>query len=255
MDYWSAIWEYRFRYPQVRYLHSISRNHWNKSTPRVAVLEFALDKVVSPPISSASALRDYLKSSSSLQSSDCQHRLYLVEDLDREIVDVLGSHFWIDPYLLACQCSTSFWANQSAYGRPVDALSRQRERLQSWNNSRMASSPSSTDMAPHTPLSFTLRYLETLELRSDPLVWSMNSHDNFGRELRWDKLDRKDLVFYVRRNASFWTRKTDHGWDSESSKPNPLPPLLSSSPSPPCCQPTDGPDLAFCQRSSSPSPP
>ncbi|KAK5430342.1 hypothetical protein LTR34_006069 [Exophiala xenobiotica] len=70
------------------------------------------------------------------------------------------------------------------------------------------------DTVPHTPLSFTLRYLETLELRSDPLVWSMNSHDNFGRELRWDKLDRKDLVFYVRRNASFWTRKTDHGWDT-----------------------------------------
>ena len=176
----------------------------------MAILEFGPDRVVSPPVSSAEGLRDYLKSSS---QSDCQHRLYLVEDLDREIVDVLGSHFWIDPYLLACQCSTSFWANQSAYGRPVDALSRQRDRLKSWN------SGTSFPDATHTPLSFTLRYLETLELRSDPLVWSMNSYDNFGRELRWDKLDRRDLVFYVRRNASFWTRKTDHGWDSEQAAP------------------------------------
>ncbi|KAK1758959.1 hypothetical protein QBC47DRAFT_97084 [Echria macrotheca] len=38
--------------------------------------------------------------------------------------------------------------------------------------------------------------------------------DNYGRELRFDKLDWDDKVSIIRRCGSFWTRKQADGWDA-----------------------------------------
>jgi len=143
MKYWQAIEEYKFRYPYIRHLINI-HDRWTKP-PSVTVLQFWPDHVDSKRLDSLDELRSYLRHNAAGQEDQargfCRHNLYLVEDLNGEVIDILGGHFWIDPYLFASQASASFYAptdrHYGNYARPMLPLSSQRRRLESYRRSLM----------------------------------------------------------------------------------------------------------------------
>lgn len=172
--------------------------HWARSKFRVRVLEFFQDKVVSKALETAEKLSVYLEE---VPNSACKHHLYLVEDFSLNVMEVLGSHFRIDPYIFAAQSSVTYWTNfPRGVGLPRKLFSMQRPTEQFTQ--------------------FTLRYLEfnVLDEKQQYKIYD-KIHDiytdaNLRRKIFFDRLDLDD-VFFIRRNSSCWTEKTQEGWDSK----------------------------------------
>jgi hypothetical protein len=166
--------------------------NWTRPRSRVRVLEFFPDKVLSKPQETATDVSKYLKE---VPNSACNHRLYLVEDFSLDVIEVLGSHFWIDPYIFAAQSSVIYWAMYpDGTGIPRKLFSMQCPTQQ-----------------------FTLRYLEFNVLRERNQQYNIHhvhTDANLSRLIYFDKLF-SDHVFFVRRNASSWTEKTPRGWNSQ----------------------------------------
>lgn len=216
MDYWRTIEDYQFRHPFIRHLLKV-KDEWTVSHPHATVLQFWPDRVLSIDFNGLDELRRYvIKHEKRGRGPElCNHNLYLIEDLNAEVVNILGGSFWIDPYLFACQASVDFhapWDHLSgSHPRPILPLSRHRQRLETWDfqGTKHGNEPSE-------PTSFTLRYPEVVEVMNRPRK-ATRLQDNFNREMRFDKIDLTDHVSIVRRCASFWVAKQDDGWDGESS--------------------------------------
>ncbi|KAI1367873.1 hypothetical protein F5Y08DRAFT_297214 [Xylaria arbuscula] len=143
---------------------------------RVRMLEFMPDGVVSTTLGTAEDLAKYLQRA---RSNGCKHHLYLVEDFDQDVINVLRSHFPIEPYLVDAQSSKTF--QQSGLPRKLVSMQSPTEQ-------------------------YTLTYLEVNRLE-DPKqhynIFYEYTEANTKRQIFFDKIYRDD-VFYIQRNASFW---------------------------------------------------
>ncbi|KAH7074616.1 hypothetical protein BKA63DRAFT_316899 [Paraphoma chrysanthemicola] len=181
----------------------------NRRPPgRCCVLEFRdspsgahVEDVIFKDISS---LANYLELHSPLQGkaidSDCLNRLYILEDLSPEYIDLLGAHLRVDPLVISSHMNT--WRN-------LDARTIAQRTLPSLRNPR--------DM-------FTVRYPE-LRVHGPPVE---DTRWTFAADTRWTfaanrrkfdpwfqipggAVDLKGDVSITRRCASFWVNSTQQG--------------------------------------------
>jgi hypothetical protein len=128
----------------------------------------------------------------------CQHRLFLVEDLDTEYVEILGSYLNVDGTVFASQIRDAHYSGGANGHVP---------RLPSFHN-------------PHH--SFTLRYYESR-------YFNIQSLSDYGTDLVTAANVRRQITFkigsyhfgkpgepkghvgQIRRNTSFWSRKEEDG--------------------------------------------
>jgi hypothetical protein len=179
---------------------------------RCYCLKFENDNSVSvvkdAGVDSPATLKSYLeKNPASISRANNQRRLFILEDMDPEYVDILGYHLGVDPLVFSEQMNT--WNFTDSWSIPYRGL------------------PS---MA--TPeQSFTLRYYELRTLFDpksvDVLSLQMSFATNFRRYERWRDIDVPSAGppdrrhAFVRRCASFWTSqdpKSTAGNDAQVSE-------------------------------------
>jgi hypothetical protein len=198
------------RNPNLRWSHieyTATRSEYGKAT----VLELRGSQpfgITRLDFESSQSLSDYLAAN----SPPSNRRVILLEGLARNYVDVLGSHFNMDPSLFASQKRPNSW------------------QLGTFNLERTSSLPSLNDPMK----SFMIRYPE---LRHFPLlddrtqlnsryVKDLDGHRrvDISRRTREKDLNRDrewgdfGTIGIVNRAASYWSRKYENGsWDCESS--------------------------------------
>lgn len=142
------------------------------------------------------SLRTYLEQHSPLSgepvSSDCNHRLYILEDLAPEYVEALGHHLHVDPLVFESQISS--W-------RFVDTRTIEQRTLPSLKNPKE---------------SFTVRYpeLRSFDYALDDWRWTFAA--NRRKIDPWfpipgGRVEMKDQIALVRRCASFWVDNPEPG--------------------------------------------
>lgn len=200
-SYLNSLFDPKVKFPYIRYLEHCCRNWKNSSdTCKATVLKFyannSIDRV---DFASSKDLHTHFQQRS--RGSSCSHHLYLIQDLSEEYLEILGSQFGIDPYLFASQAWTAHWGGSEDFGMPHKLPSLQEKTS-----------------------SFTLRYYEPqiVHVHGDtfPPDWSDKKFklvSNLDRKAEGDKEGRgwSRKTFFVRRNASFWTKRSTDSWDSE----------------------------------------
>ncbi|QDS77149.1 hypothetical protein FKW77_001366 [Venturia effusa] len=177
---------------------------------RCICLEFDAEKVTilgSHPdgFASPADLAGYLSSNPAKASRVARkRRLFILEDLEPNYVDVLGHHLGVDPLIFS-------------------------EQMNTWNFTDSRSIPHRSLPSMSTPKqSLTLRYYEIRTLDDaksiGDLTFQMTFAINRRRYERWRDIDlklagdRDKRYGFIRRCASFWTSqevdKKDQGWDA-----------------------------------------
>jgi len=150
-------------------------------------------------------LREYLKTHPAYASRRSgEKRLFILEDLEPDYVDMLGEHLGIDPLVVSEQMNTwNFTTSSSIAYRGLPSTSSPKQ-------------------------SFTLKYydIQTLQDPSsvDALTFQMTFAINRRRYERWRDVDlplaqMNSKQAFVRRCASFWTSQgelagsRESGWD------------------------------------------
>lgn len=178
---------------------------------RCVCLEFEDDKVTvlnthPDGFASPADLARYLSRNPAKASRQAKkRRMFVLEDLEPDYVDVLGFHLGVDPLVFS-------------------------EQMNTWNFTDSTSIPHRSLPSMSTPKqSFTLRYYEIRTLHDarsiGDLTFQMTFAINRRRYERWRDIDlklsgNKDKRHgFIRRCASFWTSqegdKEDEGWDGE----------------------------------------
>ena len=190
LSYVDAISKCRRRYPDLLHLDNFLKSYRSQQG-QAAVLEFKKGKVKRTNFSDADDLRGYFQRS---PTDPCRHRLYLLEDLSRPYVEVFGSHFRINLHLFASQER----ANWISRDNPSLGLTY-----------RLPSAEIQDSI-------FTLRYYELGSFlgEGDLHLGVMTSDSNIFRIIDRDRF-AGDRVFSIKRNASFWSRANDEGWDGK----------------------------------------
>ena len=155
--------------------------------------------------SSYNKLHAYLSSS----SSDCQHRLYIIEDLDAAFIELLGAYLNVDGTVFGSQIRDTHFSG-------------------GWEHGHQPQLPSFQD--PRA--SFTLRYYEARYFDDGSLPdfsASVRTSGNLSRRILLGKGRRNKFsgnvgllrtrnydghVGLIRRNTSFWSRvETNGSWN------------------------------------------
>ena len=168
---------------------------------RTCVLEFRDSRVDAIPLS-LHDLQIYAKDPYLFQryrdEARCMHRLFLVEDLTPEYIEELGTILSPDPTAFADQLNTWHY-NANPSSAPM-------RNLPSLTNSMNA---------------FSLRYYE-IRSRCKNLGFLRRTASFVSRKFEpWAEIQTRihtkssDLAL-VRRNTTFWSRKTERGWDGEA---------------------------------------
>lgn len=190
--------------PYQRLVSSMKRNHPNLSTLAeilaqpsedgvAAVVNFHEDRVTEERFSHSSQLRNFLN-----RDSQCHRRLFLLQGLPSNYIEVLGPKFNIDPNFFARQIQSGI-LHSSKGVRDIPLLS---------------SHPTSRE-------SFCLRYHELREFFDPISDWELRVMDQ-ARRVSVSKWNGEfDGVGIVRKNASVWfrPRKAERGWDGMSEGP------------------------------------
>lgn len=178
---------------------------------RCVCLEFEDDEVTvlkthPDGFASPADLARYMSSNSAKVSRQAQkRRLFVLEDLEPDYVDVLGHHLGVDPLVFS-------------------------EQMNTWNFTDSTSIPHRSLPSMSTPKqSFTLRYYEIRTLHDaksiGDLTFQMTFAINRRRYERWRDIDLKlsgtkdKRHGFIRRCASFWTSQEGddegQGWDGK----------------------------------------
>ena len=184
------------RYYNIKHLENLSRRTEHQTSCRVAMVEFpsthnsetSLRRFEDFP-----SLCSHLHESNAAKVSSCR-RVYVMENLSDNYVELLGSHFAIDPFVFACQIQRSNWEGETRYGNTPKLLS--------------CRDPSKT---------FSIWYNEVrvFDHPKDGLRDCIS-----GRGISFAKLGHGywhlNKVGVIRRVASFWSRGTENGgWEGQ----------------------------------------
>lgn len=211
-SYLSFVDKLSGRYPTLRYLTSFTekqREHGSDYQFPIgcSVLEFHEAGVKHLTFSSYSTKMDVhgrtLERYLSTQPTTPTRRLYMLEDLSEQYIELFGSYLGVDAQIFAAQIQDGHWGEDDRIGHPPQLLS-----------------------ANNHEKSFTLRYYETRVLDNPPLdpVPSMvriaaNVSRNVTFQHEVTRGDKNHIwcdgpVATILRNASFWCRmEEDGGWN------------------------------------------
>lgn len=182
-------------FPCIRYLDHC-RKEW-KTRPglcKSTVLKFYPEKVLREDITTTEELERHFQQR---HHETCANHLYLIQDLSEKYIEILGSWFWLDPYLFASQSWVAHWGGDQDFGPPH----------------RLYLSPQSNIV------DFTIRYYEVRVLNERfPPDWTdekLKLTSSVHRRAEGGANERgwAGRTFFVRKNASFWVKKTSSGWD------------------------------------------
>jgi hypothetical protein len=199
--YLNLVQSLAHRFPSLVHLTSFVERQLRQPVFPVcaAVLEFRDDEVRKINFddkdgeSGYEKLQVYLSSS----SSDCQHRLYLLEDLDAPFVELLGAYLNIDGTVFASQIRDTHYSGE-------------------WKSGHQPKLPSFHD--PNK--SFTLRYYEARyfdDCNISELSSAVRTMGNIQRQVTFGIGKSRHYTGHVgliRRNTSFWSRvEGDGSWN------------------------------------------
>ncbi|KAH7411532.1 hypothetical protein BKA64DRAFT_383004 [Cadophora sp. MPI-SDFR-AT-0126] len=193
------------RYPVLNYLNAFVSK---KSQPgplypvRTAVLEFYAHSVVRIDFDSSDGVSAYSKLSAYLTSlHQCKNRLFLLEDLSPEFIELLGGYLNIDGTVFAHQIRDAHYSGGPWNGHPPQLPSE-------------IGSPQG---------GFTLRYYEPRYLDDPDLPAFSSAVQTLGNVARpvtfgkptWnEQKNQEGHVGHVRHNTSFWsTEDGEGGWN------------------------------------------
>lgn len=164
---------------------------------RVTVVDFTPDIPTTTFLDSPESIKGFLTTPNGAETSS--KRLFLVEDIGAEYVNVFGSHFLIDPSLFATHMQSKSW---------ITSLS--------WSATPQLPS------ALKTKTSFSLRYHEVMLLSSTDTHHRLGEqnldpiHGNVRRGIKVGRFQKTDGICpaVMLRAASFWSKmKSTGGWD------------------------------------------
>ena len=192
---------------EIRMVKSTYSNEYEVSPGRCAVLEFNGSSVHHEELPLASDLRRYFRNHESgiLNADAC--RLFILEDLEPDFVELLGDNLGVDPLVFAEQTNAWYFTDiQSVGHRQLPSLIKPQK-------------------------SFTLRYHEIRRPQSghEDDLSAMSKQTTFAINRRlyepWvvvesPSMPSTDSVAVVRRCASFWTSQKENalpgtGWNGE----------------------------------------
>lgn len=160
---------------------------------RVAVLEYSgRNSVRSRLFSSSEDLENYMTH----RTSEAMGRLYIVEDIAANYVEILGAHFSVDPSIFARQLRTATWESSST----------------------ASSAPRLPSTVAHET-TFSLRYPEIIKF-SNPSIREpqyLFCYCNLYRKIDIVRSEPfYDGVGTINRRISFWSKKRENGaWDGK----------------------------------------
>lgn len=194
----------------------IYHNNFGNSPGRCAVLEFNNADVVEKQFDRPEHLRRHFQTINGDNQSTDTCRLYILEDLHPEFMELLGDNLGVDPHVFAEQTNTWYFTDFESIGhRQLPSLVRPEK-------------------------SFTLRYRELrkphLDYKDD--LSPLSNQMTFAINRRWyepwlvvesPSMPAKGSVSAVRRCASFWTSQeqdvfSKSGWKGKS-LPNRVSPI------------------------------
>lgn len=93
---------------------------------RVNLLEYPMHgaEVSSREFTDPGELDRHIKSLQGKDASSVKLRLYVVEDLSRDVIESLGSHYDVDPSFFREHLVDNVWYNISKPSQPVNALEK-----------------------------------------------------------------------------------------------------------------------------------
>lgn len=185
-------------YTELRYLRNELRraqgtSHAERS--RASVLELSTGRPVHKPFQSSIDLEKYL--SSSVQEP--QNRLYILEDISTNYVEVFGSHFSIEPSFWARHLRTTNWETSTTAGK-VTPLPSMNKGGHVWSLVYLEAT-----------------YVEGPSFGKFHCPTALFADTNLYRQVNMIQPGRfYDGVATVCRRASFWSRtNSDRGWDGK----------------------------------------
>lgn len=192
-SYVSKISSMLKKYPNLVYLHEALTGNSILQPDSTAVLEFKPSGVQRRDFQAPNDIRNYIDG-----NNVCKRRLFLLEGLPTDYVEIYGSLLRIDPYFFTRQLRTVY----------------REMSIEKCNTSRLPSQ----GFAP-TEYSFAAWYYELRYFGAN----IQEDVDEFGfsapqdRKIDFTRLNGiYDVVGIVRRMASFWSRITDTGdWDGK----------------------------------------
>jgi hypothetical protein len=188
-------------------LDEIYRNNFGSSPGRCAVLEFRGTSVTRKQFDRPEHLRQYFQAVSGSSQNVETCRLYILEDLDPDFMELLGDNLGVDPHTFAEQTNTWYFTDFDSIGhRQLPSLVRPAK-------------------------SFTLRYREFRRPHDDHEkdTSPMSNQMTFAINRRWyepwlvvesPSMPANGTVNMVRRCASFWTSEEEDivspsGWNGD----------------------------------------
>lgn len=181
---------------------------------RCCVLEFCTNTtsawVRKEYFNDEASLRKYLEKHNPVSGDPvddhCNHRLYILEDLAPEYVDLLGKHLHVDPLVFASQINSWRFLNTGTIAQRT---------LPSLNDPRK---------------SFSVRYTELRSFREALDDWRWTFAINRRKIDPWfpvegGRVNMTDEVALIRRCVSFWVNNPTaaaNGWNGMVSSPHSL---------------------------------
>jgi hypothetical protein len=194
-SYRSLVSSMRFRNPILAKLDGIlTRQGPSSEDGRVAVIELHDNHVAVRRLHTSDELLDYMTNLEQLPPPSCNRRLYLLEGLPSNYIEILGSRLRIDPDVFARQIDCGYLTIlKDARDIPM-----------------LPSHPTSKD-------SFSLRYNELRDFGKNIDSFEVRCTNQPRRKstTKWE--GKFDGVSIVRRKASFWSRMNGaKGWNGAS---------------------------------------
>ncbi|KAI0971892.1 hypothetical protein F4678DRAFT_432432 [Xylaria arbuscula] len=164
----------------------------------VSVLSYCTSEVKRENFTSAQTLRDGLESANA--DSSIKFKLYVVEDLSRDVIEILGSNFAIEPDFFRAHIVDYAWYNvRDRWRNPpmLDVVSRH----QNWMQLRYVTARYFDVHGGHGQKDYHKTFKEAVK-EADSFNIFRRVDDDLSNKSFWDKDGA--IVGYTRSRATFW---------------------------------------------------
>ncbi|KAI1304367.1 hypothetical protein F5Y03DRAFT_177760 [Xylaria venustula] len=164
----------------------------------VSVLSYCASEVKRENFTSAQTLKDGLESTN--EDSSVKFRLYVVEDLSRDVIEILGSKFAIEPDFFRAHIVDYAWYNvRDRWRNPpmLDVVSRH----QNWMQLRYVTARYFDVHSGHGQKDYQKTFKEAVK-EADSFNIFRRVDDDLSNKSFWDKDGA--IVGYTRSRATFW---------------------------------------------------
>ncbi|KAI1354501.1 hypothetical protein F5Y01DRAFT_273013 [Xylaria sp. FL0043] len=168
----------------------------------VSVLNYYATKVKRENFTSAQALKDGLHNST--KDSNIKFKLYVVEDLSRDVIEILGSAFNIEPdFFRAHIVDYAWWNVRDRWRNPpmLDLVSRH----QNWTQLRYVTARYFDVNKKHRQTDCHQNFKDAAK-EADSFNILRRVDDDLSNKSFWDK--EGAIVGYTRSRATFWLQPT-----------------------------------------------